>query len=184
MKLENIISRYFDKFVKILNQSQYQKKKIIDLFVLLKNINSKNTIHVFGNGGSASIASHFSMDLTNNTKIKSVCYNDPSIITCYSNDFGYENWISRVIQKYGKKGDFLILISSSGKSKNMIKGLDEARKKKFKKIISFTGFEKKNYLNRKSDVGFWVNSKEYNLIENAHQFLLLLIVDMTKNFIK
>ena len=58
------------------------------------------------------------------------------------------------------------------------------KKKKFKKIISFTGFDKKNYLNRKSDIGFWVNSKEYNLIENAHQFLLLLVVDMIKHFKK
>ena len=64
----------------------------------------------------------------------------------------------------------------------MINGLKEAKKKKFKKVISFTGFEKKNYLNQKSDLGIWINSKKYNLVENAHQFLLLLIVDMLKNF--
>ncbi len=184
MKLEKFTSKYIENFVQILTLNQSQKKKIIEIFKFLKNINSKNTIHVFGNGGSASIASHFSMDLTNNSKIKCVCYNDPSIITCYSNDFGFENWISRAIKKYGTKGDSLILISSSGKSKNMIKGLNEAKKKKFKKIISFTGFDKKNYLNRKSDIGFWINSKEYNLIENSHQFLLLLVVDMIKHYKK
>ena len=63
------------------------------------------------------------MDLTNNTKIKCLAYNDPAIITCYSNDFKYENWVSRAITKYGRKDDIVILISSGGKSKNMIKGI-------------------------------------------------------------
>ena len=69
------------------------------------------------------------MDLTNNSKIKCFSYNDPSIITCYSNDFKFENWISRVIEKYGNKNDLLILISSSGKSKNMINAVTAAKKK-------------------------------------------------------
>ena len=60
-------------------------------------------IFVFGNGGSAPIASHFSMDLTNNSSIKCFNYNDPAIITCYSNDYKFENWISKTIDKYGKK---------------------------------------------------------------------------------
>ena len=78
----------------------------------------------------------------------------------------------------------LILISSSGKSKNMIKGIKAARKKKFKSVISFTGFEKKNYLNENSDISLWVNSKKYNLIENSHQFYLLMIVDLMKKIKK
>lgn len=69
-------------------------------------------MHIFGNGGSAAIASHFSMDLTNNTNIKCLSYNDPAIITCYSNDFKYENWVSRSIIKYRRKNDVVILVSS------------------------------------------------------------------------
>ena len=182
MKKNLFISNYIKKFCDVINLDQNQKKKVILIYSLLKKLKNKNTVHVFGNGGSSSISSHFSMDLTNNSNIKSFCYNDPSTITCYSNDFGYENWISRVIKKFGKKGDVLILVSSSGKSKNMINGLKEAKKKKFKKIISLTGFDKTNYLNQKSDLGIWINSKKYNLVENAHQFILLLIVDMFKKF--
>ena len=46
----------------------------------------------------------------------------------YSNDFGYSNWVSKVLDNYGKRGDLLILISSSGKSKNMLNAIFYALK--------------------------------------------------------
>jgi len=64
----------------------------------------------------------------------------------------------------------------------MVNALKEAKKKKFKKIISFTGFEKKNYLSSNSDINFWIKSKKYNIIENSHQLYLLMIVDLIKKF--
>ena len=143
MKKSNFISNYISEFWQVINLVENKTDKIISICNLLKKIKFQNTVHIFGNGGSATIASHFSMDLTNNTNVKCLAYNDPAIITCYSNDFNYENWVSRSIIKYGKKGDVVIFISSSGKSKNMINGIKAARKKKFKSVISFTGFEKK-----------------------------------------
>ena len=181
MKEEKFILNYLKRFQKILNISEEQTQCISNIFKVLKKLKSENSVHIFGNGGSASISSHFSMDLTNNSKIRCYSYNDPSLITCFSNDYKYENWISKVLLKYGKKNDILILVSSSGTSKNVKNGLKIARKLSFKKIISFTGFNKKNYLNKNSDLSFWVDSKEYNIIENTHQFFLLLLVDMVKN---
>ena len=124
------------------------------------------------------------MDLTNNSNLRCLSYNDAAIITCYANDFKFENWVSRAITKYGKKNDVLILISSSGTSKNMINGIKAAKRKKLNKIITFTGFEKKNYLSKNSDINFWINLKKYNIIENSHQFYLLMIVDLMKKFTK
>ena len=184
MKKDIFISNYIKEFGQIINLIDNKTDKIIAICNLLKKTKSQNTVHVFGNGGSATIASHFSMDLTNNTKVRCLAYNDPAIITCYSNDFKYENWVSRSINKYGRKDDILILISSSGKSKNIIKGIKEAKKKKFKSVISFTGFRKENYLNKNSDINLWINSKKYNLIENSHQFYLLMIVDLMKKIKK
>ena len=184
MKKENFISEYTNKYCNTIKSAENKKYKLLEIFNLLSKINNNNSIHIFGNGGSASIASHFSMDLTNNSSTRCLNYNDPAIITCYSNDFKFENWVSRAIKKYGKKKDILILISSSGKSKNMINGIKEAKKKKFDKIITFTAFDKKNYLNTNGDISFWVDSKEYNIIENTHQFFLLMIVDMFKKFKK
>ena len=123
MDNNKFISRNIREFTEILLKASSQIKKLNLISNIILNLKKNNLIHVFGNGGSASIASHFSMDLTNNSNIKCLNYNDPGIITCYANDFGFQNWISRAISKYGNKDDVLILISSSGVSKNMINGL-------------------------------------------------------------
>ena len=58
----------------------------------------------------------------------------------------------------------VILISSSGRSKNMLNGAKSA-KNKLSKIITLTGNKKNNPLSKLGDVNFWVNSKAYNHIE-------------------
>lgn len=176
------IINYIDNFNSVIINLKSQKKKIAEIYKSLIRYQKKNTVHIFGNGGSASIASHFSMDLTNNSKIRCYNYNDSSLITCFANDFKYENWISKVIEKYGNKNDLLILVSSSVESKNMLNAAKAAKKKKFSKIITFTGFNFKNSLKKKGDINVWINSKLYNVVENSHQFLLLLLVDMIKKF--
>ena len=52
------------------------------------------------------------------------------------------------------------------------------REKKINKIITFTGNDKNNNLQKLGDINFWVNSKAYNHIENVHQILLLSLVDL------
>lgn len=137
---------------------------------------AKKTL-IFGNGGSAAIASHFAVDLSKNGKIRTLCFNEPSLITCLSNDYGYENWVSKCVEYHADEGDTIIFISSSGKSKNMLNGASAAREKMAHKIITFTGFEENNPLSKLGDVNVWVNSKAYNFVENIHQIQLLAIVD-------
>ena len=180
MKKDLFISNYIKKFCDIITLGENQKNKIILIYNLLRKLKNKNTVHVFGNGGSASVASHFSMDLTNNSNIRCLNFNDPAIITCYSNDYKFENWISRAINKYGKKDDILFLISSSGKSKNMINACKAAKKKKISKVITFTGNKKNNPLSKLGDINMWVDSNIYNHIENTHQVWLLGICDLIK----
>ena len=104
-------------------------------------------------------------------------FNESSLLTCFSNDYGYENWVKRTIEFYGDKGDLIILISSSGESKNMINACKYSLKKKIHPLITFTGFKKDNTVSKLGNINFWVNSKKYNHIENTHQFLLLSLVD-------
>ena len=174
------LDEYFDDFKKIINfNSDEIKKKLINLkkiFITTKK--NRKKILIFGNGGSAAIASHFSVDLTKNAKIRCTNYNESDLITCFSNDFGYEHWIEKTLEYYGNKGDVLIVISSSGKSKNMINACVAARKKKFSKIITFTGHSINNPVKKLGDINLWVNSKAYNYIENIHQFWLLSLVDL------
>ena len=182
------LDEYFNDFKKIINfNSSEIKKKLINLkkiFITTKK--NRKKILIFGNGGSAAIASHFSVDLTKNAKIRCTNYNESDLITCFSNDFGYERWVEMAVKYYGNKGDVLIVISSSGKSKNMINGCVAAKKKKFSKIITLTGHSRNNSLKKLGDINLWVNSKTYNHIENIHQFWLLSLVDLVigkKNYL-
>jgi D-sedoheptulose 7-phosphate isomerase len=159
------------------NNLQALKEKILDCK------KKRKKIIIFGNGGSAAIASHFALDLTNVTKIRCVNFSDPSLITCFSNDYGFDNWIYKTLDLYADKGDLLILISSSGMSKNMINAVKKS-KIKFSSIVTFTGFDKKNNLNKISNLSFYVNSNIYNIVENIHQIWLLSIVDSLVKKIK
>ena len=174
------LDTYFDDFKKLINFNGDEiKKKLSNLkkiFVSIKK--SVKKILIFGNGGSAAIASHFSVDLTKNAKIRCTNYNESNLITCFSNDFGYEHWVEMAINYFGDKGDVLIIISSSGKSKNMINACFAARKKKFSKIITLTGHSVNNPIKKLGDINLWVNTKAYNYIENIHQFWLLSLVDL------
>ena len=174
------LDKYFDDFKELINiNSDEIKKKLINLkkiFIVTKK--NKKKILIFGNGGSAAIASHFSIDLTKNAKIRCTNYNESDLITCFSNDYGYERWVEMAIKYYGNKGDVLIVISSSGKSKNIINGCIAAKKKKFLKIITLTGHSINNPVKKLGDINLWANSKAYNYIENIHQFWLLSLVDL------
>ena len=92
---------------------------------------------IFGNGGSAAIASHIAVDFTKAVRIRATNYNEADLITCLSNDFGYQYWVSQAIEFYADKGDIIILISSSGTSSNIINGAKKANEMGLN-VISFT----------------------------------------------
>ena len=179
MDKKKYLQNYFDGLRKIIT---FDDKKILDLIkvseIITKANNTGKKILIFGNGGSAAIASHFSVDLTKNARIRCVNFNESDLLTCFSNDFGYEKWVEKCIEYYGDEHDVVILISAGGNSENMINGAKKAKEMKFDKIITLTGNDKDNKLSKLGDVNFWIESKAYNLIENAHQALLLSLVDL------
>lgn len=178
MSDHNFLKKYFLNFKKLIKEEKYIKNLVLAKKIL-KNVSSKNKkTMIFGNGGSAAIASHFSVDLTKNAKIRCTNYNESDLLTCFSNDFGYERWVEKAIDYYGDRGDALILISAGGNSQNMLNAAKFAKKKGISKIITFTGNSKNNQLSLLGDINFWVDSKAYNHIENIHQILLLSLVDL------
>ena len=173
----NFLKEYFDSLKVLIDKEEYLENLIkVKKILLDTNSKGKKTM-IFGNGGSAAISSHFSVDLTKNAGVKCTNYNESDLITCFANDFGYERWVEKTINFYGDEGDSLILISAGGNSPNMINGAKEARKK-INQIITFTGNDKDNKLKKLGDINFWVDSKAYNHIENVHQILLLSLVDL------
>ena len=173
------VKAYLEDFSALVKPNDQIVEKIISIkntLVQAKKNNAK--IMIFGNGGSAAIASHVSVDLTKNANIRSVNFNEADLITCFANDYGYERWIEKAIDFYADDKDVLILISSSGKSLNMINACNAAKNKKISKIITFSGHDKNNPLSKLGDINFWINSKAYNFVENTHQVWLLTIVDL------
>ena len=75
---------------------------------------NKQKIFIIGNGGSSAISSHVSVDLSKNLNMSAMCFSDADLITCFSNDYGYENWYKEALKRHVKKKDAVILISSSG----------------------------------------------------------------------
>ena len=178
MTEKKFLQEYFKKLKSHFNNEEFLENLLVVKKILLETNSKGKKTMIFGNGGSAAIASHFSVDLTKNARVRCTNYNESDLLTCFSNDFGYEHWVEKTIEYYADTGDALILISAGGNSANMVNGARKAREKNLDKIITFTGNDKNNSLSKLGDINFWVDSKSYNHIENVHQILLLSLVDL------
>jgi len=170
---------FFDNFFSIISKKtkDLNHEYLYSTVSLIESTRQNNgKVIIVGNGGSAAIASHFAVDLTKVAGIRSVNFNESSLLTCFSNDFGYENWIEKAIDFYADNNDLIILISSSGRSQNMINGAKKSIEKELK-LVTLTGFNEDNKLKKMGEVNFWVDSEVYNVIENVHQIWLLSIID-------
>ncbi len=167
--------QYFQNLSKCFGQVDYSILTSASDAILNVRIHKKKVI-VAGNGGSAAIASHVAVDLTKAAGVRAICFNEASLITCFANDYKYENWVKQAIIDYADPGDLMILISSSGKSANIVNAAKQAKKLGLK-LITFSGFDAKNPLRSIGDFNFWCDSSVYNFIENTHQIWLLAMVD-------
>ena len=137
---------------------------------------SNNKVIVVGNGGSAAIASHLAVDLTKVAGIRTVNFNEPSLLTCFANDYGYEHSVEKALDCFADEGDLLILVSSSGESANIVNGAIRAVAMGLP-ILTLSGFASDNTLRSLGGIHLWVDSRTYNIVENVHQIWLLSIVD-------
>ena len=86
-------------------------------------------------------------------------------------------WVAKAIESYFVKGDIVVLISSSGKSKNLVNAAIRAKELGLT-VVTFTGFSIDNPLKSVGDINFWLNSKAYNIIECTHMIWITTVVDM------
>jgi D-sedoheptulose 7-phosphate isomerase len=100
--------------------------------VFARALKQGNTIFWCGNGGSAAESSHLAVELigrfkNNRRPLPSVSLNsDTSAITCIANDFGYDEIFARQLEGLAKPGDVLVVLSTSGKSENILRALRKA----------------------------------------------------------
>ena len=145
------------------------KNQISRCVTLINNKKSDLRIFFIGNGGSNSICSHMMEDFAKILKILTFSFSDPALIT-------YDNAIKEWLSIHLKKNDILVSISSSGESKYILNASLYAKEKQ-NKIITLTGFNCKNSLNKLGDFNFHVNSNSYGIVECFHQTILHIILD-------
>lgn len=179
MDSKEFLTSYLNDFSDLIKLNRNIVDQLVEVSDLLKNVNAEGKkTFIFGNGGSAAISSHFSVDLTKNAGLRCVNFNEADLITCFSNDYGFERWVEKAVDFYGDTGDLLIVISSSGSSENILNGVKAARNGKFRAVVTLSGFDKDNPLCQLGDINLWVDSRAYNFVENIHQVWLLAIVDL------
>ena len=176
-KDKNFLDDYWSRYQKIFFDSR-NDDLILNFKNSIENTHKNNGRLIFiGNGASASLSSHAATDFTKQAKIPSIAFNDHNLITAFSNDYGYEFWISKALEYYSKTNDMIIFISVSGESENLINGMKFAKNKNMK-TGSLTGSHKENTLKINTDVSLWVDSKAYNIVECIHTIWITLIIDM------
>ncbi|MEA2097262.1 MAG: D-sedoheptulose 7-phosphate isomerase [Candidatus Cloacimonadota bacterium] len=142
--------------------------------------NNGNKVLICGNGGSSTDAMHFAEELTGKFRkerraLPAIALTDPSHITCVANDYGFEEVFARGVEAYGKEGDILIAISTSGNSQNIINAVKIASDRK---IITFGLLGKDGgKLNNKCDFQLIGSGKTTDRIQEIHISVLHIIIE-------
>jgi phosphoheptose isomerase len=175
---QSFLDDYFARLLRHIGPNAELFDRIAETRDLLLNVRERGGKAVIvGNGGSSGIASHLAIDLAKNGKVPAICFGDAAQITCLANDYGFENWLAAAIRMNGKPGDALVAISSSGKSKNILNGVAAAREIGMS-VVTLSGFAAENPLRQLGDINFWIDSKAYNIVETAHQFWMMSVIDL------
>jgi len=190
LKLSNFYNDYISSLFQGMKKIDFNKLEKATAMIENK-IKLKKNIFLCGNGGSAAIANHYIADyfklLRSETKLKPRFFSlvsNMELITAISNDMKFENIFSYQLETLAKKGDLLILISSSGNSKNLINALKFAKKIKMK-TLSFVGF-KGGLVKKKTDISIHTKINNYGITEDAAHIFMHVITQFLrqKNLIK
>ena len=174
-KLGNTINKNFDQHFEILKKistKSFTNKIFLASKIISDSLLKNRTIFWCGNGGSATDSMHLSAELIgrfkkNRRPLKSISLaGNPASITCISNDFGYSNVFARQIEGLGDNGDVLVVISTSGQSKNILRAINQAKKKKLY-VISLLG-NNGGLCRGKGDLDLIIKSKSTARIQEMH----------------
>ena len=138
---------------------------------------SGNKLMIVGNGGSASIASHMTVDFSKNAGIPTIAFNDAIMMSALGNDLGADQIFAKPIAMYGKPDDVVLAISSSGNSDNIVEAVWSARNVGCH-VITMSGFRPDNRLRKLGDLNLYVPSHEYGFVELTHLAFCHAIVDL------
>jgi len=175
MNLENLITKELEHHLlattNSISKSSSQIQSAGELITNGFKFQPRKKLFLFGNGGSAADAQHITAEFTNRYSIDRIplpaiaLTTDTSAITAISNDFGYNQIFEKQLKALANEGDTALGISTSGKSENVINGLNTANSLGLKTIL-LTGNNKLNYPN--IDIVIKVDSKSTPRIQEVH----------------
>ena len=162
-----------------LKQIEAQVAKASDL--IEQCLRAGNKLLICGNGGSASDAAHFATELVvrfagDRRAYPAICLTcDGGLLTAAGNDYGFDEIFARQVAAFGLEGDVLIVLTTSGNSKNVRRALEEAKSRKLK-MIAFLGRDGGSTIGL-ADVDLLVRSDSTARIQEAHQLLLHVLCE-------
>jgi D-sedoheptulose 7-phosphate isomerase len=144
-----------------------------------------NKLLVCGNGGSAADASHFATEfvvrfMKDRPAYPAICLTgDGGLLTAAGNDYGFDEIFARQVAAFGLPGDLLICLTTSGKSRNVERALQEAKARKLK-TIAFLGRDGGSTIGM-ADVDLLVRGDLTARIQEAHQLLLHVLCETVES---
>jgi D-sedoheptulose 7-phosphate isomerase len=162
--------------------------KIIEVSkVIADAFNDGKKVILFGNGGSATDASHIAAEFVNRFKrerpsLPAIALNtDMAVITAIANDYDYSDVFAKQLKAIGVEGDIVLALSTSGGSANVLKAMDVAKKKKLKSI-AFTGTKGEKFAS-KATYAFIVPSDNTQRIQETHITLAHVLCQMVEEIL-
>lgn len=133
---KDIVAEHFRENLRVVEASAAAlSKPVADASAaIVVSLKSGGKLICFGNGGSASQASHMVGELigrfkSNRRALPAISLSsDPASVTCISNDFGYDALFERQVEALATKGDVALGLTTSGKSENVLRALAAAKK--------------------------------------------------------
>ena len=179
METMAFISEYLEAHIQVVRNLPHNEiDKLLHIF--RKALQEEKQIFAFGNGGSATNASHFITDLSKaasdklSTRFKGLSLSESiSWITALGNDYAFEDIYVRQLMNFAKAGDIVFVMSVSGNSPNIVKAVEWAKKNNVF-TIALTG-KKSNQLQNLADFHIGIDSVHYGRVEDAHMHICHMI---------
>ena len=128
-------------------------------------------LFIFGNGGSAAMASHMVTDAIALAQLRANALNDPTMLTAAANDLSFEQTFALQLKHLARAGDLVVAISQSGNSMNIVRAVEASRSRRIA-AVTLSAMRADNRCRAAGDLNFYVPLARYGLAQCAHQVIL------------
>jgi D-sedoheptulose 7-phosphate isomerase len=161
-------------------ESEYPAKVAVLAENLAHALDQGNRVLIAGNGGSMADAMHFAEELTGRFRkdrkpLAAIALTDPTHMSCVANDYGFNHVFSRLVEAYARPGDWVILLSTSGNSENLVLAAN-AGKAAGAQVAGFLGRDGGKLLPL-CDMPIFAPGKTSDRIQEIHMLCLHILVE-------